>query len=266
MPIDPTDCKSLPEITVFSKIGAPLTKRISLDGKGNIVSDSSHCRMGRGFADRVQIANIHELGTLISSLKSYQAIALGALKEGLPNKVHVVTKDMHGRSKTPNTISRSREYTVFGKRRGFVLLDHDAKGMPPNVAERIAAAGGFVGALTQVLPALARTAYLVRASTSAGIYRIDSGEKFKGSGGVHLFIAVEDVSDTPRFIQTLHERAWLCGFGWYWVSNAGQLLERSIIDRSTATPEHLIFEGPPTLIPPLAQDFAMRVPRIVEGN
>ena len=34
-----------------------------------------------------------------------------------------------------------------------------------------------------------------------------------------------------RFLKTLHARCWLGGFGWMNVGAAGQLLERSIIDR-----------------------------------
>jgi hypothetical protein len=45
------------EITVFEKIGGPLTKSIALrDGK--IVNDSSVCRMASGFARRVTINSV----------------------------------------------------------------------------------------------------------------------------------------------------------------------------------------------------------------
>jgi hypothetical protein len=42
----PNEC--LGEITVFEKIGAPLTKRIALRD-GEIVNDSSACRMANGY-------------------------------------------------------------------------------------------------------------------------------------------------------------------------------------------------------------------------
>jgi hypothetical protein len=47
---------------------------------------------------------------------------------------------------------------------------------------------------------------------------------------------------------------------------AGQFLERSICDRVVGTPERLIFEGAPVLIPPVAQDAASRLPTAIEGG
>jgi hypothetical protein len=47
---------------------------------------------------------------------------------------------------------------------------------------------------------------------------------------------------------------------------AGQFLERSICDRVVGTPERLIFEGTPVLIPPVAQDAASRLPTAIEGE
>jgi hypothetical protein len=53
----PNEC--LGEITVFEKIGAPLTKRIALrDGK--IVNDSSACRTANGYARREQTHPVTE--------------------------------------------------------------------------------------------------------------------------------------------------------------------------------------------------------------
>ena len=40
-----------------------------------------------------------------------------------------------------------------------------------------------------------------------------------------------DGGDTERFLKTLHDRCWLAGLGWHLIGKAGQLLDRSIIDR-----------------------------------
>src|SRR5262249_5247961 len=50
------------------------------------------------------------------------------------------------------------------------------------------------------------------------------------------------------------------------VGEAGQFLERSIVDTSVGTPEHLCFEGPPPLEPELAQDQTARMPQVVNGD
>jgi hypothetical protein len=54
--------------------------------------------------------------------------------------------------------------------------------MPAEVAERIEQHGGLWPSLVSVLPALAGVTRVVRRSTSAGLYRGDTGERLAGSG------------------------------------------------------------------------------------
>ncbi|WOH51921.1 hypothetical protein [Bradyrhizobium sp. sBnM-33] len=67
-------------------------------------------------------------------------------------------------------------------------------------------------------------------------------------------------------MKDLHERCWLHGFGWHTIGAAGQLLERSLIDRMVGYGERLCFEGAPLILPPLAQDPVKRVPEMFEGE
>ena len=105
---------------------------------------------------------------------------------------------------------------------------------------------------------------MTRASTSSGIFRTDTNEKFSGSGGQHAFVVAQDGSDVDRFIRTLHKRLWLAGLGWIWISTAGAALPRSLVDAAVGTPERLVFEGAPQLVPPLAQDG--RQPEVFKGG
>jgi hypothetical protein len=120
--------------------------------------------------------------------------------------------------------------------------------------------------LTSVLPALATTARVTRASTSTGLRRTDSGELLPGSGGTHIYLPVKDGADIPRFLRALHGRCWLAGFGWYMVGAGGQLLERSIVDRMVGASERLIFEGAPVCVPPVEQDAESCRPATVTGD
>jgi hypothetical protein len=127
------------EITVFTKAKGPLTKRISLvDGK--VVSDGSECRMALGKAQRMQIADVEQLAALISSLRPNQALALGALRDGLSDKVTVVTKDqLNGPS--ADLIARTGDALLYREHAAaFALLDYDTKGMP--LARRILGGAG----------------------------------------------------------------------------------------------------------------------------
>ena len=80
------------KLVVFNKTGGPLTKRITLTADGKITSDGSACTMSRGRAKRVRIGGLDELAALIEGLTSEQAIALGALRDELPDEVRIVTK------------------------------------------------------------------------------------------------------------------------------------------------------------------------------
>jgi hypothetical protein len=52
-----------------------------------------------------------------------------------------------------------------------------------------------------LLPGIAASAHLARASTSAGLFRMDTSQRVPGSDGVHVYIAVQDASDSVRFLK-----------------------------------------------------------------
>jgi hypothetical protein len=252
------------ELTVFEKSGGPLTKHITLSPDGSVKSDGSACLMASGVAHRLPLADVGELAAAIAKARSDQAIALGALRAGLPETVNIVTKSkLNGQ---PNTIARTAGDIHFRKERpAYALIDFDTKGMPPEVAERMQQLGGFWPSLLSILPPLRSAAHLIRRSTSAGLYRTDTGQMLAGSGGFHGYVQVTDGTDVERFVRALHDRSWLFGLGWMVVGAGGQLLNRSIVDRMVGAPERLIFEGAPILDPPLAQDRESRRPMVIAG-
>jgi hypothetical protein len=255
------------EIVCFTKSGGPLTKRIYLTEDGSSKSDGSACVMSHGIAQRFQISGVARLGKLLEQLQPNQAIALGALRAGLPDKAEITTKGALNGSTRPDVIARTGANIIYRPgQSAFALIDFDTKGMPPEVCARLDELGGCWPALLSVIPGLCKVARITRASTSAGLYRSDSGEAVPGSNGEHIYIAVRDGADVERFLKTLHERCWLNGLGWMMIGAGGQLLERSIVDRMVGPPERLVFEGAPSLEPPLAQDLKARRPIVTEGD
>jgi hypothetical protein len=250
------------EITVFKKSGGALTKRIGLAEDGSLVRDGSECRMSKGWAHRAPITDLHVFAAKLMRFHPYEGIALGALCDGLPDKVKVVTKDkLDGHA---DTIARTKDSLVYrADRPALVLLDFDRDGMPSKVARRLK---DFWQALVEVLPALHNAAHVIRASTSSGLSRSDTGDRLPDSGGWHGYVVVRDGTDAERFLATLHDRCWLNGLGWIKLGAAGQKLERSIIDRMVAAPERLVFEAPPILEKPLKQDQESRRPIVREGE
>jgi hypothetical protein len=252
------------ELVVFAKTGGPLTKRISLAPDGSLKSDGSACIMAQGQARRAAITSVADLGALIERLDSNEALALGSLRPGLPDQVEVVTKrKLNG---VASVIARTAEALSYRKGKpAFALLDFDSKGMPDAVRTELRRHGNYVAALVSVLPALRDVARLSRRSTSAGLFRADNGQQLPGSDGVHVYALVKDGSDIGRFLADLHHRCWLAGLGWFMVGAAGQLLERSIVDRMVGAAERLVFEGAPILDEPLRQDRDSRRPRVTDG-
>jgi hypothetical protein len=255
------------EMTVFRKAEGILTKKIMLTGDGSVHSDGSECVMSRGAAERVRIAGVNALAALIKNLLCNEALALGRLRPDLPETVEVVTKSKLNGGPVSGIITRTSEYICYRSGEpAYALLDFDRKGMPTDVAGRLDELGGYWSALISIIPAFARAAHVIRRSTSAGLYRRDTGKILACSGGLHVYVAVVDGSDIERFLHTLHDRCWLAGLGWRIVSASGQLLDRSIVDRVVGSPERLVFEGPAVLVSPLSQDFASRYPTATQGE
>ena len=255
------------ELTIFTKTDGPLTKQISLGEDGTVKSDGSACVMSYGVARRFRFARIEQFADLIIGLQPNEALAVGALRPDLPDEVRVVTKRKLNGDGQHGVIARTQDYISYGTGvPALAPIDFDIKGMPPAVAKRIEEAGGFWQALVSVLPALEHTERVARASTSAGLYDARTGERFPGSGGIHVYLRIKDGSDNERFLKTLHERCWLKGFGWMIVGKAGQLLEHSIVDRACGTAERLLFEGNAILVFPVAQDHEARRPIVDAGT
>ena len=248
------------QITVFRSTHGPLTKRISIAG-GKIKSDGSACRMVAGTARRVSLGPA-SLAKLLENMPSNKAIALGRLRADLADEVQVVLKKDLNRSTSRNVIARTAEYLSYVPGEpALMLLDHDAKGLPVEIAAKVKAGGGFWRVMVAVMPVLGDAGRVRRRSTSAGLYNRNTGNLLANSASEHAYIAVQDGTDIERALKTLHDRLWLAGYGYFLVGAAGQLLDRSIIDASVYGAERLVFEGAPILSPPVGQSQKARRPR-----
>ena len=258
------------EIVGLTSASGLLTKHIKLGDDGGLISDGSACVMAQGAGKRLRLASLPAFAELIGGLRPSEAIALGSLRHDLPDEVEITTArklaEMNGAA-APHVIARTSGHINYtAKQPALALLDYDTKGMPPAVAERVKALGGFWNAVASVVPGLEHAARVVRRSTSSGIVRADTGESLKGSDGLHVFVLCQDGADIERFLRVLHDRSWLHGLGWMMVGAGGQLLERSIVDRMVYAAERLVFEGAPLLSAPLTQDAKLRAPVVSDGE
>src|SRR4029077_8646323 len=150
-----------------------------------------------------------ELVRVIASLGRDNALALGTMEQHV--EARVVTARMLAKMSERTTpaglpvIARSRTYVDYRPGPAWMLCDFDRKGMPASVSAAIGDAGGMWPALLSVMAGPAQAARVTRASTSAGLWRIDTGEALPHSGGEHHYILAVDGADIDRALRTLHD-------------------------------------------------------------
>ena len=136
-----------PEIVILEKDEGPLTKKVHLSPDGKLLNDSRDCRMSRGMMTRRRLLDWTELARIIEATPRNVAYSLGALRTGIPDPVRLAVK-ADPLSTQPGYATRTGGTIIYREDwPAFVLLDFDTKGMPAAVKERIAACGGFAGAL-----------------------------------------------------------------------------------------------------------------------
>jgi hypothetical protein len=263
---DQQECKPDFEVTLLEKHGGALTKRLSLDDDGSLITDSAQCRMYKGEASRLRFNSLEGFAKMLTKLSPNQAITLGRLLADLPDTVRIATKKALANG-TSDAYPRSKE-TIYYRagEPALLLLDVDAKALPADVAQRLEAKGSYWNAICEAVPAFAGMARVERASTRSGLFHGAEFYDVPGSNGLHIYVPVTDGSHIERATKLLHDRLFLAGYGWFEVGKAGQLLERSLIDRCVFSPERIVFEGAPVLIGDLAQNESERVPAVYKGG
>ena len=242
-----------------------LSKTVTLKEDGTLESDTSQCWLADGNAKVVTFDSVASFAAHFTGMRPSQALGLGTALDGSTD-TPITTLKRKNDNPDSTALCRSKDYFDFkAGQEGFLLVDHDTKGMPVEVQGHINAAGGIEAALSIVVPALEAAPTLTRQSTSACLMNKFSGQTY-GGGGFHKYIGVQDVSVLARATKAYHQRAWLLGFGWFMISKSGALLERSIVDVSVGSPERLVFEADPIVGQGLEINHDARGTVVTEGE
>jgi hypothetical protein len=182
-----------------------------------------------------------DIAMLCSACRSHQALGLGVTGgTNLPIVAEaLLTPDM-------SAITRSLRYFYFLHQPTWLLIDSDFKGISAEALARLKAAGSVWPVLVEVEPALRHVAHMERASASASLVDL-SGKRMLG-GGRHIYLLIDDGLRARDVLLHLHKKCWAAGLGWVRISDSGQMLERSLIDVSVASPERIVNEGPPIVL------------------
>lgn len=216
----------------------PQSKTFSIDNEGAIRKQASP-QMTSGTAKRVALAFPEDFASALRTADRCTTFAYGlfdATKHGKSAKIGLKdTPDV----KKGEAIARTRDFFAFAQNQpGIVMFDHDGGTLTPE---------GLDWLLEDTAPEVFDgAAYATRASVSAGVHR--KGERPRSPdepGSHHVYYAVADASDIPRFAEVLFMRLWLAGQGRIELSAAGTMLVRGPLDDAVFQPERLDFVGAP---------------------
>lgn len=241
-PDNSRNCAEPPKLplafTVITSIKpARLTKIIGINATGGMRKETS-AMLSRGQAQRVVVADLHELKSQLDTLTSAQAVIWGVTKD---DSVAVCTQ-ADTEAQKAGSIARTRENFKFRAAPGVMMLDHD--GLPEGALSPLQFRDGLIAAA----PALAEAPMLWRPSASAGCVAPD-GRILSGLTRHRLYIPVLDATLIPEAGKALEALLWATpGAGWCEVGVAGQRLSRCLVDVSVWQPERLDFAGPSVLV------------------
>jgi hypothetical protein len=210
------------EFTLIENDDGPVNKTITLGPNGEI-QKTGVANIWSGKLFRVPLIDWRYMALGLEGLRSNHAIALGRLRADLGSEAYLTTQDNKAELALPSRVARTRGDLLYEPGKPApVAIDVDTGGMPQSVSEKIAACGGFVGAIESICPEFKTAAYISRGSTSSGLTIDATGERKEG--GEHHFVILSDGADSQRFLEDLGDRAWLAGMGWISISTAGSLL------------------------------------------
>lgn len=220
--------KQIP-ITVFLA-NNDLNKSFDSDGK-----KTSKAFMKDGIAEIEYLNSVEDLFTLIDTLLSRQAIALGRFEKEV---VSITTSSKPAEGK----VARTKKYMNFSDR-SFLLIDYD----PSKEGYQIDSPEQLVEVLRDIDPELEQCEIGVRYGSSYGIFK--EGQPLSSKKSFHAYFIVTNASNekVAAYKDFLISSAWAKGYGHIELSSSGSVLRRQIFDATVFSPERLIFEAKPTL-------------------
>lgn len=245
-------CLNLTLITSIKPL--TLTKTFALNSDDKLEKMTA-ANLIEGQAETILLDNLADFPELLVELNKNQALCYGVTghdKIKLTTKEQIVTKgNPHG------YLARTNE-SFHWKGQGILMLDYDPRdGYEPfsrnDLLEKIHTAA----------PLVAHAASVSWVSASSCIYNTATGSELTGIRGQRIYFHVADATDIPRAGKVLFDRLWLTNSGWYEVSKAGYLLERSIIDANVWQTNRLDFAAGAHCIEPLTQNRGK--PQYIEG-
>ncbi len=185
---------------------------------------------GTGRTDQVDM-DLADLPCFLAGLTTNQCLVTGVCDRTTANITPVEYP-------VPGAINRTKEFFHYPNGPALVMLDHDPDKERPGMIP-----AELLAVLADISPVFAAAARVVKLSTSAEVYAPDGRLLSTPTPGFHVYFAVADGQDIPRFGKALFRRLWLAGRGWGRLGKTGSFLLRGAIDAAVFSPERCIFEA-----------------------
>ena len=208
---------------------------------GRIEKDANHFQaVSAGIFTNRTVNDLAGLADTLANLLPNQCITLGVCASDDPQTL--VTADALAALENPeDTIARTLDH-LHWPGTGFGMLDHDAEPGHPDLN-----ADEFWAALLLSAPELGKVGRVVVASTSSNIYSSPGGELLRGEVGHHTYLQI--TGDVAAFAAWLHTRLWVNNQAFFKLASPNKttgvsaVLERGLVDRTTFSPERIIYEA-----------------------
>jgi hypothetical protein len=236
------------------------TKRFSFNPFGEIENEAA-VQPATGWYHRVKLPGAAPLATLapiLTKLGPNECIATGS--PTFPGDTAALTTQAQA-AKGKQGITRTKGWARNAPGEpALACLDIDLKDLKDDLRRRVEHDGGAWKVLCSVFPALGASGRLLRPSCSTGVYDQRTGKPARG-GGLHVYVVAMDGGDTQDFAKRLRDHLVLAGWGFAFVTKAGQIKIRSLIDvDASGDPERLVFEADAVLEQGLAYKPDARKP------
>lgn len=209
---------------VTSSTPAVLTKTRRYDeATGNIISEKNGNypagSLINGTAENYTFHSMKQFAAFLDGAKMNQAL-IAAQHTAPTQTTKIMSRNAYHRAGEPaDAITRTKDnFYRAANEHGLLILDCD---------DYRTTKEQFLGAVRKVLP-LDSLAYAY--TTSSSSYLSVPGKIEGIVKGQRLYIVLKDASHTTEAGENLFKRLWLEGHGWYEAGNAGQYLNRGIID------------------------------------
>lgn len=216
-------------VTILTNVQGNLAKTFGRAQDGTIKKTAA-AHLARGNFVVRYVDDLHALDAVLNALTPAQAVTFGRPDADRGDVVASKLLDS-----TPGAISRTRDYWKFAPGAGVMMLDYD----PAKEGEPFTPSA-LVCALLQACPFIAGVGLLWRPSASSGV---------DGAGirGQRLYLIIDDAREIERVGQSIFDRLWLAGYGYFAISKSGILLPRSPVDAAVWRPEGLDLAARPVL-------------------